>query len=133
VVTSFKGKQALIVEDDPVSISVLEKLLTRLEVHSIVMDGYADVASQLADEPGPDVVFLDLEMPGKDGYQMLEVLKTHPKTQRVPIVAYTTHLSHINQTRDAGFDGFLGKPLDRREFPANLERILNGEGVWIIP
>ncbi|MBN1313806.1 MAG: response regulator [Anaerolineae bacterium] len=131
--TNFKGKQALIVEDDPVSISVLEKLLSRLEVQSIVMDGYADVAGLLADVPGPDVIFLDLEMPGKDGYQMLEVLKAHPKAQHVPIVAYTTHLSHVNQTREAGFDGFLGKPLDRHEFPLNLERILNGEDVWVIP
>jgi CheY-like chemotaxis protein len=87
----------------------------------------------LETSPMPDVIFLDLEMPGNSGYQVFEALKSIPQTQNVPMVAYTTHISHANQVKQSGFDGFLGKPLNRHEFPKILEQILNGESVWIIP
>jgi len=49
---------------------------------------------------------------------------------RVPIIAYTVHVSEIDVVRQHGFDGFLGKPLDSARFPQQLARILNREPVW---
>ncbi|HEX2618780.1 MAG TPA: response regulator, partial [Phototrophicaceae bacterium] len=75
-----------------------------------------------------DVVFLDLEMPGLDGYQVKEMLRS--SLGDTPIVAYTVHVSEINEVRNLGFNGFLGKPLDNARFPGQLARILRGEAVW---
>ena len=51
----------------------------------------------------------------------------------IPVVAYTTHTSHLNSVKQAGFNGMLGKPLDSRQFPDQLTRILAGEAVWEVP
>jgi CheY-like chemotaxis protein len=131
--TDFGGKHALIVEDDPISVDVLKNMLTKLGMSSTVADGYTDITTLLDAGLTPDVVFVDLEMPGRSGYDVFEILKAHPATQNVPVVAYTTHISHVNQARTVGFHGFLGKPINRHEFPNHLEHILNGEPVWVIP
>ena len=128
-----EGKHALIVEDDPLSIDVLKRLLEKEGVSSTVVDGYVDTFTLLKTAPIPDVVFLDLEMPGSSGYQVFETLKALPQTRHVPMIAYTNHISHATRVRQSGFDGFLGKPLNYNEFPEILERILNGESVWFIP
>jgi CheY-like chemotaxis protein len=77
-----------------------------------------------------DVVFLDLEMPGANGYQVLEKLRADPRFQSVPVVAYTVHVSEISVAHEQGFHSFLGKPLDADRFPDQLARILSGESVW---
>jgi len=128
--TSFEGVHAWILEDDQSSVDVLKSLLTQAGVSISVMMGNIEQKTSAA--PQPNVIFLDLEMPGSNGYQVLAMLRSMPSLQGVPIVAYTTHTSHLNQAHDAGFDSFLGKPIDRRNFVENLARILNGESVWEI-
>ncbi len=121
--TSLAGVRALIIEDEQVSIDVLSNLLTQLDVTISVIFSGPDIAANIAHETPPNIVFLDLEMPGLNGYDVLDILRADPRFEGVPIVAYTTHLSHMNNTRNAGFDGFLGKPLNRGEFADNLIRI----------
>jgi DNA-binding NarL/FixJ family response regulator len=55
---------------------------------------------------------------------------TCTEVQNAPIIAYTVHLNEIANTRQLGFDGFLGKPLDVTRFPEQLARILRGEQLW---
>jgi two-component system cell cycle response regulator DivK len=74
------------------------------------------------------VVFLDLEMPGLDGFHVKDMLRAH--FGEVLIIAYTVHISEINVAKQSGFDGFLGKPLNKARFPDQMARILRGEGVW---
>ncbi len=129
--TSFENIHALIIEDDRVSIDVLQSLLLHVGVtHTSIS---RDIQQQINEIPVPDVVFLDLEMPGLNGYEVLQILRTHEAYQNVPIVAYTTHTSHLNTAHDAGFNAFLGKPINRHDFADNLARILQGESVWEIP
>lgn len=128
--TSLVGVRALIIEDEQTSVDVLTNLLDQLDVDTAVIYSGPDVLADLEAELRPDVIFLDLEMPGINGYEVLDLLREDAKFDGVPIVAYTTHLSHMNNARDAGFDGFLGKPLDRGQFADNLIHILNGGDVW---
>jgi two-component system cell cycle response regulator DivK len=79
-----------------------------------------------------DVVFLDLEFPNSDGFQLIHELRAQPALANVPIIAYTVHTSEQNEAQAAGFDGFIGKPLNVNRFPDQLRRILNGESVWEI-
>jgi two-component system cell cycle response regulator DivK len=130
---SLTGMHALIIEDEQTSIDVLQNLLNQLDVGSSVIYGGMEIGEHIRQAARPDVIFLDLEMPGHNGYEVLEMIRAEAEFDGVPVVAYTTHLSHMNDARRAGFDGFLGKPLHRGEFADNLTRILNGESVWEAP
>lgn len=127
--TSFDGVIALIIEDDNLSVNVLQRLLNQLGVASLVLNDY-NVQEKLPLVARPHVIFLDLEMPHISGYGVLSLIQQTPHLQDVPVIAYTTHLSHMNETQQAGFTGFLGKPLDKDRFNDQLARILQGEQVW---
>lgn len=132
---SLENVHALIIEDDQTSIDVLKNLLDQLAVNTSiirVVNG-RDVWDSLRVVAVPDVIFLDLEMPGMNGYEVLDLLREDEELGTVPVVAYTTHISHMNNARRAGFHSFLGKPVDRYEFSDNLVRILSGESVWEAP
>ncbi len=129
--TSFESIHALIIEDDSVSIDVLQSLLRHVGVSHTTISGH--IQDQLDSTPVPDVVFLDLEMPELNGYEVLQLLRANEHYRNVPVIAYTTHTSHLNAAYDAGFNGFLGKPINRHAFADNLARILQGESVWEIP
>jgi CheY-like chemotaxis protein len=129
----FENKHALIIEDDISAIKVLGQLLKQVGVSAHVIMDSLKVAQELAEVDVPDVIFLDLEMPISNGYSLMSLIQSDKRFEGVPVVAYTTHLSHLNSVRDAGFHSFLGKPIDGRNFAQHLERILSGEQLWIVP
>ena len=118
---------ALVIDDNPQNLKVLAQLLSKQGVSSTEISNPSSISSILPMLEQVDVVFLDLEMPGQDGFSVREMLKT--QLGDTPIIAYTVHVSEIN-VRQSGFDGFLGKPVDTYRFPDQLARILNGEAVW---
>jgi CheY-like chemotaxis protein len=126
---ALEGIIALIIEDDSISVNVLQRLLNQQGVASVVLSDH-NVTGKLSIIPRPHVIFCDLEMPSISGYKVLDLIRQIPHLADVPVVAYTTHLSHMNETQEAGFHSFLGKPLDPALFPSHLERIIQGEQVW---
>lgn len=131
--TTFTGKTALIIEDDETSIKVMVQLLKQVGMPATIIHDSFNLSAQLEQVAVPDVIFLDLEMPQSNGYSVLEYIQRTPKLANIPVVAYTTHTSHLNNAKNAGFHSFLGKPIDGRRFPMLLEKILNGEPVWEVP
>jgi len=129
----FSGKTALIIEDDETSIKVMVQLLKHVDMKATIIKDSYDMGSQLAQISAPDVIFLDLEMPQANGYSVLEYIHREPNLANIPVVAYTTHTSHLNNAKNAGFHSFLGKPIDGKRFPILLEKILSGEPVWEVP
>ena len=119
---------ALVIDDNHQNLRVLSQLLTRNHVKCVEVANPLKLNDALVQMQRVDVVFLDLEMPGLDGFSVKKLLRE--QLGRVPIIAYTVHVSEIDVVRQHGFDGFLGKPLDSARFPHQLARILNGEGVW---
>lgn len=128
----FPGVHALIIDDNPLNVEVLHTLLQRHQVKTTVITNVRNIALSLADGAPLHVVFLDLEFPNGDGFDVLLALRNLPQLQGVPIVAYTVHTSEIDKARRLGFDGFLGKPLNLHEFPAQLQTILSGGRVWSV-
>lgn len=128
--SDFSQIKALIIDDDKISIDVLRRLLEQLSIACYTIQDNNQIQSNLEAIPLPDIIFLDLEMPKQDGYDILEMFKSSAEFNTIPVVAYTTHTSHLNDARLAGFHSFLGKPLNKREFPEQVERILSGEHVW---
>ena len=131
--TSFENVRVLVIEDDETSVFVLRNMLEQMGIELDVILHDATMLDQIRKLDRMDVIFLDLEMPRLNGYEILATLKSLPELQDVPVIAYTTHISHMNQARVAGFDSFLGKPLNRQRFPSQLQRILAGETVWEVP
>lgn len=120
---------ALLIDDNRQNLRVLRQLLTKQGVTSTDVLNSSDLNRALSILDSVDVIFVDLEMPDLDGYGVKDMLRASHLAD-APIIAYTVHVSEINHTRQLGFDGFLGKPLDSLRFPNQLARILNGEPVW---
>jgi two-component system cell cycle response regulator DivK len=121
---------ALIIDDDANNLGILAQLLSEEGVSHTGVQNPKNLRNALSNIGQVDVIFLDLEMPGLNGYQVLDMLRANQRFQHTPVVAYTVHVSEISFTRQQGFDGFLGKPLDPDLFPKQLARILRGESVW---
>lgn len=124
------SKHALVIDDNPKNANILAMLLTEQGVSSTLVTHPNQLDAKLTDLTSIDVVFIDLEMPGKSGFDVLHQLKADGRFVGVPMVAYTVHISEMNLANQEGFDSFLGKPLDSEIFPEQLTRILNGEPVW---
>jgi two-component system cell cycle response regulator DivK len=121
---------ALVIDDNARNASVLGQLLTEQGATSTQITNPKQIDNALQTVGKIDVVFLDLEMPGVDGYAVLNKFKADDRFSGVPIVAYTVHVSEISEASRQGFDSFIGKPLDPDKFPDQLARILGGESVW---
>ena len=78
------------------------------------------------------LILLDIQIPREDGYAILTQMRQHPALRETLIVAVTANVlpADVDRARAAGFDGFIGKPLDRFRFPGQITRILQGEAVW---
>jgi two-component system cell cycle response regulator DivK len=93
-------------------------------------DGVLELA--LAMKPRPDVIFLDLNLPKLNGYEVLKKIRAEAKLKTTLVVAVTAQDAdtEIPKCIAAGFDGFIGKPVSRSRFPRQMRRILSGEPVW---
>ncbi|GAB4545794.1 MAG: hypothetical protein OHK0023_04630 [Anaerolineae bacterium] len=123
-------KHALIIDDNQLNIDVLVMLLNKEGFSHVSTLSPREVTATIERSQPVDVVFLDLEFPNGDGFDLLSMLRQHPRLSGVPIIAYSVHVSEIDRARKAGFDGFLGKPLNATRFPEQLQRILSGQAVW---
>jgi two-component system cell cycle response regulator DivK len=120
---------ALIIDDKLTNVDVLALLLEQEDVtSSYVLD--LDKTFDALKSNTFDIVFLDIVFPGGDSLGILSKIKMlYPQ---IPIVAYSVYASQLDRARRAGFDAFLGKPLQSQEFPTQLRRLLNGESIWQI-
>ena len=124
---------ALIIDDNRDNLDILVQMLSMQGIDATIVQDPSKVNETINDAPMPDVVFVDLEMPGISGFDLLKLLRNDNRFADVPIIAYTVHVSEITVARDSGFDGFIGKPLDVDKFPKQIKRILSGESVWVTP
>jgi two-component system cell cycle response regulator DivK len=76
----------------------------------------------------PDLVLMDVRLPGMDGLAALTLLRADPRTSKIPVVAVTASVMPDERDRfsAAGFDGFIAKPIDVRAFPRQIETYLGG-------
>ena len=129
--------RVLVVEDDTNNRLVVTRLLRLAGVQAdniLEVDGDPLSRLQPAQLENIDLVFLDLQLPKKDGYAILQELRAQPGLARALIVALTANVMRhdVERCRQAGFDGFIGKPIDGRRFSEVLQRLLSGEPVWTI-
>jgi len=80
----------------------------------------------------PDLILLDLQLPRENGYTVLAQIRETPALAGVRVLAVTANITptEVNRCQEAGFDGFIGKPIDPDRFPDQIRRALSGEAVW---
>ena len=117
----------VIVEDQPDNLKLLSTLLT-LKGHQVLALPSGDGLVQLlrTHQPTPDLVLLDIQLPGRDGYALLEDLHAMEGDHPWQVVALTAHAMPTDRERAlaAGFDGYITKPIDVRTFPATVSAFL---------
>ena len=81
----------------------------------------------LAETCEPDLVLMDIQLPGIDGYEALRLLRQNPQLDGVPVVAVTAFAMREDRERAAreGFDGYLGKPISVRALPSQVGEFLS--------
>ncbi|OGR97252.1 MAG: hypothetical protein A2016_03380 [Elusimicrobia bacterium GWF2_62_30] len=121
----MQGKKVLVVDDDPnVGLLVSAVLKKHNYLVTTLSDGGAVMASLR--ESKPDIILLDLRMPGVDGYALCKSIREAPDTRDIPIII----LSGVSETEakvdtiELGADDFITKPFDVRELRARVNRIL---------
>jgi CheY-like chemotaxis protein len=117
----------MIVEDSPDNMKLFRTLLT-LKGHEIVgLNGGDELFSTLA-ERRPELILMDIQMPGKDGFALLAEIRAS-EYRDLRVVALTAHAMSGDRERamEAGFDGYITKPIDIRQFPDQVARALTGE------
>ncbi|MEE9292082.1 MAG: ATP-binding protein [Acidobacteriota bacterium] len=112
-----RARVILVVEDNPSNMKLVSELL-RKEGHHVLAASSGEKALEIIREVHPDLVLMDIQLPGMDGLQITRMLKDDPETAAIPVVALTAHAMQADEdrARDAGCVGFIAKPFDTREF-----------------
>lgn len=120
---SAAGK-ILVVDDEPQNVKVLKRLMTRLG-YEVVTASDGEAALRVVTSDAPDLVLLDVNMPGIDGIEVCRRLKADPTTRLIPVVLITTLTASEDRIRGikAGADDFLSKPPVLAELEARVRSL----------
>jgi two-component system cell cycle response regulator DivK len=127
-----KDITVLVVEDNVSNFVLIARMLGYMGIHCEWKTSGYEVVEYADTLPRLDLILMDIRLPYEDGYGALRKIRASPELKQTKVIAVTAEasLEQINKARAAGFDGFLGKPLDMDRFPDQIRRILGGESVW---
>ncbi len=127
-----KDLTVLVVEDNVANFVLIARMLGYLGVHCEWKTSGYEVVEFADTLPRVDLILMDIRLPYEDGYGALKKIRSSPALKNTLVVAVTAEASveQINKAKAAGFDGFIGKPLDLDLFPDQIQRILAGKPVW---
>lgn len=130
--TAVQDVTILIVEDNVSNFVLMARMLGFLGLNCEWKTSGFEVVEYADTLPKVDLILMDIRLPYEDGYQALRKLRDSETLREIPVVAVTAYASEdqMNRARAAGFDGFIGKPLDPDRFPEQIRRILDGQPVW---
>lgn len=117
--------RVLVVEDNPLNLELVRDLLDVLGI-DVQEAATAEAGIRMATEAPPDLILMDIRLPGLDGHEAVRLLKTDDRVADVPVVALTAQAmkGDEEEARAAGFDDYMTKPIDVEAFPAVIERHL---------
>jgi len=118
-------ERILVVDDNPTNLKLAADVL---EWSGFQVSGAADAeqALELIGEAPPELILMDIGLPGMDGLTLARKLKADPATGHIPIVAMTAFAmkGDAQKVFDAGCDGYISKPIDTRTFASQVSRCL---------
>ena len=122
---SYASPKVLLVEDNPLNLELATDLLEACGIE-VISANTGEIAVKLAHEQMPDLILMDLSLPGMDGLQATAALKADAQTRSIPVVAVTAHAMKGDEQKalDAGCEGYITKPIDTRMFPTLVAQYL---------
>jgi len=107
-------KKVLYIEDNPANLRLVTQLLGRLRNIHMWSAHEPVLGLELANEHTPDLILLDINLPGMNGYEVLKELKRNDRTQDIPVFAVSANAmpKDINKGLEAGFNSYITKPID---------------------
>ena len=117
----------LIVEDNEKNMKLARDVLRAKGYDTLeAVNGMDGVRQAL--EHKPDLVLMDIQLPDINGIEAFGRIRANADTRSIPIVAFTASVMSNDRSRitDAGFDGFIGKPINLKEFLATVQRVIDG-------
>jgi len=122
----------LVVEDNISNFKLIARLLSTLGVQCEWKTSGYEVVEFAKSLARIDLVLMDIRLPYEDGYGAMRKIRQSESLAGIPIVAVTAVAGpeQMKTARLAGFDGFIGKPLDPDRFPEQIKQILAGKSVW---
>jgi two-component system, cell cycle response regulator DivK len=121
--------RVLVVEDNPANMKLTTLLLTNVG-HDVLCAVDAETALTMARTDLPDLILMDIQLPGIDGLAATALLKQDRATTAIPIIALTAMAMKDDQEKSqiAGCDGYIAKPLRYKQLYAAIDRLLAGHG-----
>ncbi|MCL4472988.1 MAG: response regulator [Actinobacteria bacterium] len=118
--------KVLLVEDNQMNSRLVEYVLERDGFDVRVMDSAEEAVQAAGDDP-PDVILMDIQLPGMDGLEATRRLKGKESTASIPILAITAHAMRGDEERilAAGCEGYISKPINTRELAATVRGYLS--------
>jgi len=121
-------RNILVVEDNDMNMQLVEFLLEEGGYHIVKATSGEEALAITRGGPGdaPDLILMDIHLPGMDGLSVVRAIKSDERTARIPILALTAHAMRGDKDRflEAGCDGYISKPIDVKTFIASIERYL---------
>ena len=124
----MNGRSVILVVEDNEANQLLVRAVLELDGHEVAVAGSAPEAlDQLRSSP-PDLILMDVQLPGQDGLSLTRQLKSDPTTSSIPVVALTAHAMQGDRqlALNAGCIGYIAKPIDTRTFGAEVRQFLDG-------
>lgn len=120
----------LYIEDNPVNLKLVERILARRGNIRLLTAHTPELGLELAWERHPDLILLDINMPGMNGYQVLQALRDDDSTKHISVVAMTANAMprDVEQGKAAGFTDYLTKPFELTAFFETIDRCLANGG-----
>lgn len=115
----------LVIEDNPENMALVVYLLQSAD-YTVFQAADGSAGLETARGAPPDLVLCDVRMPGIDGYEVAQIMRTDPSLRQVPLIAVTASVSGADREKAlaAGFDDFVAKPLDPAHFLEQVEGFL---------
>ncbi len=122
-------KKILIVEDNPMNLELATDLL-EASGYFVIQARTAEEGIKLARVEFPDLILMDISLPGMDGLEATRNVKQDPTTKDIPVIAMTAHAMKGDKEKAlaSGCAGYITKPIDTREFPKAVARFIDSPG-----
>jgi two-component system cell cycle response regulator DivK len=123
-------KQVLCVEDNPVNMLLVSRIV-EAEGHDLIKAEDGPTAISVLEKMEPDIILLDINLPGIDGLELARRFKADARLSHIPLIATTAQVLVGDRERclEAGCDDYLPKPLDIRKLREVMRTFLNREDV----
>jgi len=123
---TFKGKKVLVVDDDIRNVFAIAQILEEREIEVLEAENGAVALEMLKNNPGTNLVLMDIMMPVMDGYESMQKIRSNPETENIPIITLSAKAMKEDYQKaiDSGANDYISKPVD-------VQKLLSLLKIWL--